>query len=109
MHHILRLNGHQALHELLEDEASLDLRKVAIAILDESVHVTSVAKLHHEVVVCLSLGTCNQAYYVSVLDFRHDLYLIHQQLMVLSLNPLPVNNFDCIVLIRVLTKVAIMD
>ena len=109
MHHILRLNRHQALHKLLEDEASLDLREIAIAILDESVHVTSVAELHHEVVVGLSLGASNQAHYVSVLDFSHYLDLIHQQLMVLALNPLPVNYLHCVVFIGVLTQVAIMD
>ena len=109
MHHVLRLDCHQSLHQLLENEASFDLREVAIPILDESIDVTSVAKLHHQVVICLGFCTCNKTYYVSVLDFSHNLDLIHQEFVVLALDPLPVNYLHCVVFIGVLTQVAIMD
>jgi len=109
VHHVLRLDCHQALHELSQNEPSLNLAQVALACFDESIDVTSVAKLHNQVVVRLGLGASDKADDMSVLNLSHDFDFINEQLMVFALDALAINHLHGVVLVWVLTQVAVVN
>ena len=78
MDDVLRLDGHQALDDLLQDEACLNFWKIAHAHLEEAINVATVAQLLDQIVVRLSFGARDQAHHVAVLNFRHNFDLVNQ-------------------------------
>ena len=109
MHHILSLDSHQALDELLKDEAGFHLGQVAVPGLNEAIDIAAVAVFHDQVVIRLRLRSGDEPHHVAVLNLSHNLDLVHKQLMVFAFYSLSVDHLHSVELIRVLSQVAVVD
>ena len=108
MHNILCSYSHHTLNKLLEDRAGLNLGQMTTSQLDKALEVTTIAKLHHQVVIRVCLGTSDHIDDMSVRYLSHDLDFINEHIVSFTADALTVYDFDRVILLWIIFQITIV-